>query len=169
MTQFILESLNNMVKIYIPKGETIARKTLHGAINGLYKPYSDAERIQFNPMGFSYVVHIRLLLLMYLTTLPLAFVEKLGYETILVYWVVTYALMSLEMLAVGVENPFGHERTDLRLFQYNILMRDSVLESWEEWDRNLEAGQNELQLIDSYSRFGTVMDNEQQSKWFLFY
>lgn len=102
MPLYVLESLSSMVLLYC-SGEDVpntSQKTMIKAIVALHKPYSECERIQNNPCAFAYVAHLRLLLVTYLTTLPLALVEAMGFSTIPVCCVITYALMSLEMLAV---------------------------------------------------------------------
>jgi len=118
MPLYILESISQMIETYCTEIPAAIRKRLHDSITDLYKPYTDTERISSNPMGYSYVAHIRLLLVMYLVSLPLALVETMGFVTIPVYVSITYALMSVEMLAVEVENPFGYQTSDLRLLRY---------------------------------------------------
>lgn len=164
---FVLETISQMLRAY---GEKLDRKVyskLHGNIIALYTPYSEVERINLNPMGFAYVVHLRLLLMTYLTSLPLALVEQMGYATIPVFWVIAYSLMSLEMLAVEVENPFGYQGSDLRLFKYNTVLKDTVLESWHFWlkDTGSEIQNDEEEL--KYERFGQEEEEEPiMHEWF---
>lgn len=154
MTSFILESLSQMIHNYGENIESPWQRKLQDLIASLYKPYSEAERISENPMGFAYVTHVRLLLVLYLISLPLALVEQLGYSTIPVFWVISYALMSVEMLAVEVESPFGYQGSDLRLYQYNILTRDLVLQSWKHWCDGEGDFQNTLNYEEEYKSFG---------------
>lgn len=170
MPLYILESLSQMIEVY---GEDISDKVknkFHNIVLTLYKPYSECERINVNPMSFSYVAHVRLLLVTYLTTLPLALVEQMGFSTIPVFWVITYALMSLEMLAVEVENPFGYQGSDLRLYQYNVLMKDSILESWKRWQSDLTKTTKQANVEEKYSSFGDELhQDEKKSPWFVYW
>ena len=112
---------------------------LQGALSSLYAPYGETERIKQSPCTLSYVTHLRVLLVAYLVTLPLALVEQMGLAAIPVAWVVCYALMSLEMLAVDVENPFdGQGKSDLRLLAHCRLVKETILESWQRWTENMQ-------------------------------
>jgi len=168
MPLYILESISQMIETYCTEIPAAIRKRLHDSITDLYKPYTDTERISSNPMGYSYVAHIRLLLVMYLVSLPLALVETMGFVTIPVYVSITYALMSVEMLAVEVENPFGYQTSDLRLFEYNVLMKDAVLESWRYWLRDVAALQGEQSRLRGYDGFGREVE-EEEITWDSFY
>lgn len=167
---FVLENISQMIEAYGADISQSARSVLHSQIISLYEPYSEIDRINFNPMGFAYVAHLRLLLMMYLATLPLALVEQMGYTTIPVFWVIAYALMSLEMLAVEVENPFGFQGSDLRLFKYNTLLRDTVLESWHGWLHNSAAKHtDDMEEEEKYAKFGTDMSDDVHSNLFEFW
>lgn len=154
MPLFVLDSLGQMVKEYYQNVPSHIGSNLSRSISALYRPYCETERIAENPMGFAYVAHMRLLLVIYLTTLPLALVEQMGYTTIPVFWVIAYSLMSLEMLAVEVENPFGYQGSDLRLHQYNIILRDNIMQSWKYWVSDLEKIQQEEVRLENYTDFG---------------
>jgi len=126
-----------------PNVDLPTSSALYGAVQGLLVPYGDCERIKQSPIVLSYVAHMRALLVAYLVTLPLALVENLGWETIPVIWVVCLALMSLEMLAVDVENPFdGTGKSDLPLNEQCYLMKEIVLESWQRWLKNATLNNN---------------------------
>jgi putative membrane protein len=49
----------------------------------------------------------------YVTTLPLAFVNAFGYYSSLVSIFVFYVLVSIEILAEEIEDPFGNDHNDL--------------------------------------------------------
>ena len=101
MPLFVIDSLTSMVQEYCDEVCTRhALKSMYNSLEALYAPYGECERIRNNPCAFAYVAHLRLLLVSYLVTLPLAMVEQMGYSTIPVFWVICYGLMSLEMLAV---------------------------------------------------------------------
>ena len=51
----------------------------------------------------------------YVTTLPLAFVTQFGYFSALIATFVFYVLVSMEVLAEEIEDPFGVDDNDLPL------------------------------------------------------
>lgn len=104
MPLYIIENLVVMVRKYCEsKVSGLALKRMVVSLEGLYAAYGTMERIKQSPAAFAYVSHLRFLLIMYLTTLPLALVEQMGFTTIPVFWVICYSLMSLEMMAVEGE------------------------------------------------------------------
>lgn len=170
MPSYILESLGQMIELYGADVSEKIKNSFHKTLIALYKPYSECERINVNPMSYSYVAHVRLLLVTYLSTLPLALVEQMGFSTIPVFWVIAYALMSLEMLAVEVENPFGYQGSDLRLYQYNVLMKDSILESWKRWKNDLTKATELAKVEEKYNAFGEEPhEDEEKSPWFVYW
>lgn len=101
MPLFVIENLVVMVREYCEgKASTFTIKRCYISLEQLYGAYGEMEKIKQSPCAFAYVAHLRFLLITYLITLPLALVEQMGYSTILVYWVICYGLMSLEMMAV---------------------------------------------------------------------
>lgn len=154
MPLFVLESLTTMVRKYCQDTcDPNAVRKMYASLAELVEPYGECERIRYNPFAFAYIAHLRLLLVTYIVTLPLALVEQMGFSTIPVFWVICYSLMSLEMLAVEVENPFGHGRSDLRLHEYNLLIKETLLESWERWQMNLEPATESLDVQEKYVHF----------------
>ncbi len=101
MPLYLIENIVVMVRKYCDnKCPAFALKRMYISIEGLYAAYGTMEKIKQSPCAFAYVAHLRFLLITYLTTLPLALVEQMGFSTIPVFWVICYALMSLEMMAV---------------------------------------------------------------------
>lgn len=73
------------------------------------------ERIQFTPMPFAYMVHLRRALIVYCFTLPFALLDKYGWATLLIVMVVSYIMFGIEEIGVEIENPFGVDENDLPL------------------------------------------------------
>jgi ion channel-forming bestrophin family protein len=71
------------------------------------------ERIKNTPIPFSYSLFIKKFILIYVTTLPLAFVMQFGYFSALIATFVFYILVSMEVLAEEIEDPFGADDNDL--------------------------------------------------------
>jgi len=73
------------------------------------------ERIRSTPAPYAYVVHLRRALIVYCLTLPLALVERFGWEVIVVTLLISYILFGIEEIGVEIENPFGTTVNDLQL------------------------------------------------------
>lgn len=71
------------------------------------------ERIKNTPIPFSYSLFIKKFIFIYVTTLPLAFVTIFGYFSALIATFVFYVLVSMEVLAEEIEDPFGVDDNDL--------------------------------------------------------
>jgi predicted membrane chloride channel (bestrophin family) len=54
-----------------------------------------------------------------------------------VFLVISYSLMGLEMMAVTVEDPFGHEESDLRISNFNTEIADMLQGSYRRWQKSM--------------------------------
>ena len=81
------------------------------------KTFSDiigaCERIKNTPIPYSHSMFLKKFIFIYVTTLPLAFVNTFGYYSSLVSIFVFYVLVSMEILAEEIEDPFGKDDNDL--------------------------------------------------------
>lgn len=73
------------------------------------------ERIRSTPLPFAYAVHLRRALIVYCFTLPLALVQKYGWDTVPVTLLIAYVLFGIEEIGVEIEDPFGSDVNDLPL------------------------------------------------------
>ncbi|MBS0206534.1 MAG: bestrophin family protein [Planctomycetes bacterium] len=73
------------------------------------------ERIRNTPAPFGYVVHLRRALIIYCLTLPLALIQRFGWETIPVTLIISYVMFGIEEIGVEIENPFELTINDLQL------------------------------------------------------
>lgn len=71
------------------------------------------ERIKATPIPYSYSLFIKKFIVLYVTTLPLAFVTIFGYWSAFIATFVFYILVSMEVLAEEIEDPFGSDANDL--------------------------------------------------------
>jgi putative membrane protein len=71
------------------------------------------ERIRNTPIPFSYSLFIKKFIFIYVLTMPLAFVPLFGYFSAFISTFVFYALVSMELLAEEIEDPFGFDENDL--------------------------------------------------------
>ncbi len=84
------------------------------------------ERIQSTPMPFSYNLFLKKFIFIYVTTLPLGFVSTFGYGTILLSVFIFYVLVSIELLAEEIEDPFGFDDNDLALDELCVKIKTNV-------------------------------------------
>jgi putative membrane protein len=82
-------------------------------LNPLLDSMGACERIKNTPIPFSYSLFLKKFIFIYVTTLPLAFVTVFGYYSALIATFVFYVLVSMEVLAEEIEDPFGTDDNDL--------------------------------------------------------
>jgi putative membrane protein len=71
------------------------------------------ERIRNTPIPYSYMMYVKKFIFIYIVTLPFAFVTQSGYLTIPIVVIITFVLMSVELIAEEIEDPFGRDLNDL--------------------------------------------------------
>jgi putative membrane protein len=81
--------------------------------NALMDSLGACERIKNTPIPFSYSLFLKKFIFVYVTTLPLAFITIFGYFSALIATFVFYVLVSMEVLAEEIEDPFGTDDNDL--------------------------------------------------------
>jgi len=84
-------------------------------LDNLIDSLGACERILNTPIPFSYSLFFKKFIFLYVVTMPLAFVELFQYWSVLISTFVFYALVSMEILAEEIEDPFGMDDNDLPL------------------------------------------------------
>lgn len=82
-------------------------------ISGFLDVCGGCERIKNTPIPYSYSSFIKKFIILYVLALPVAFVINLGLFMIPLTIFVYYVLMSLEMIAEEIEDPFNNEENDI--------------------------------------------------------
>jgi ion channel-forming bestrophin family protein len=82
-------------------------------LNNLMDSCGACERIKNTPIPFSYSLFLKKFIFIYVVTLPIAFVSSFGYFSALIATFVFYVLVSMEVLAEEIEEPFGTDDNDL--------------------------------------------------------
>lgn len=95
-------------------------------INNFLNCLGACERIKNTPIPFSYSLFIKKFIFIYVTTLPLAFVTIFGYFSALIATFVFYVLVSMEVLAEEIEDPFGIDDNDLPADQICERIKNNV-------------------------------------------
>ncbi len=86
------------------------------------------ERIRNTPIPYNYSMYIKQFIFIYLITLPFAFVTTSGYITIPIVTLVTFVLLSVELIAEEIEAPFGLDINDLPTDELAVKIDDNVRE-----------------------------------------
>jgi len=86
------------------------------------------ERIKNTPIPYSYSSFLKKFIFVFVVTLPLSFVPSFGYYSALVSIFVFYVLVSMEILAEEIEDPFGKDENDLPTDDLCQKIKDNVKE-----------------------------------------
>jgi putative membrane protein len=97
-------------------------------MNSLVDSIGGCERIKNTPIPYSYSLFIKKFIFIYVITLPLAFVNQFSYFSSLIATFVFYALVSMEVLAEEIEDPFGEDDNDLPTDQICERIKQNVNE-----------------------------------------
>ena len=95
------------------------------------------ERIKNTPIPFSYNTYMKIFILIYTAVLPIAFVNVLGYYTIVLGMFEFFFLIGVEMMAEEIEDPFEDMSNDLPTLTLSEKIKNDVheiLELYEEVD-----------------------------------
>jgi ion channel-forming bestrophin family protein len=96
------------------------------------KEFSDilggCERIKNTPIPYSYTMYIKQFIFIYVITLPFAFVTTSGYITVPIVVLITFVLLSVELIAEEIEDPFGKDINDLPTDELSAKIKDNVRE-----------------------------------------
>jgi putative membrane protein len=96
------------------------------------KQFSDilgaCERIKNTPIPYSYTMYIKKFIFIYILTLPFGFVTIAEYMTIPIVILISYVLLSVELIAEEIEDPFGMDVNDLPTDELSVKIRDNVRE-----------------------------------------
>lgn len=86
------------------------------------------ERIKNTPIPYSYSMFIKKFIFIYIITLPFGFVTTFEYMTIPTVLLVTFVLLSVELIAEEIEDPFGRDVNDLPTDELAKKIEDNVKE-----------------------------------------
>ena len=122
--------------MYERTNELYIRKTISGDhlinIDKELKDFIDlmgaCERIRNTPIPYSYTMYIKKFIFIYIITLPFGFIPTFGYFTIPTVLLVSFVLLSVELIAEEIEDPFGKDINDLPTDELSGKIRENVKE-----------------------------------------
>ena len=97
-------------------------------LKGFYDHVGACERIKNTPIPYSYSVFIKKCIFIYGLTIPFAFIHVVGYWNILIVLIAMYFLISIEVIAEEIEEPFGLDINDLPLERLSLTIKTNVEE-----------------------------------------
>lgn len=97
-------------------------------IKGFADIMGACERIKTTPIPYSYSMYIKKFLFIYTMTLPMAFVVDFGYWTVVLVALIFYILVSIELIAEEIEDPFGKDINDLPVERLSMNIKRAVKE-----------------------------------------
>lgn len=129
----IVQMLFKKIKELHQKGDISGEEfiILDKNLNVLMDSCGACERIKNTPIPFSYSLFLKKFIFIYVVTLPLAFVTIFGYFSALIATFVFYVLVSMEVLAEEIEDPFGTDDNDLPTDELALKIKNSVHEIFE--------------------------------------
>ena len=119
-------------KLHAIKNEKRISEEEFLSIDNNLKTFSDiigaCERIRNTPIPYSYSLFLKKFIFLYVITLPLGFVSSFGYYTPAISIFIFYVLVSMEVLAEEIEDPFGKDANDLPTGDLSKKIRANVQE-----------------------------------------
>jgi ion channel-forming bestrophin family protein len=115
--------------------------SLEEKLDSLLVSLGGCERIRKTPIPFAYVVHLKGLLGVFSTTMPLGLIEGMGWASVFATLFVSFAFLGIEEIGVEIEDPFGEDPNDLPLDDICSGIERSLLYILEQSNRMaVEAG-----------------------------
>lgn len=86
---------------------------LDNQLSGFMEVCGGCERIKNTPIPYSYSSFLNKFILLYVLALPVAYVVSIGYFMVPLTMFIYYVLMSLEIIAEEIEDPFNNDENDI--------------------------------------------------------
>ncbi len=126
ISSMMYERVNDLYKDKAISGEQLY------VVDKELKQFSDilgaCERIRNTPIPYSYTMYIKKFIFIYILTLPFGFVTIAEYMTIPIVVLISYVLLSVELIAEEIEDPFGNDVNDLPTDELSLKIKDNVKE-----------------------------------------
>ena len=82
-------------------------------INGFMDVCGGCERIKNTPIPYSYIVFLKKFIALFVFSLPIGYVFTLGYWVVPLTAFIFYVLVSIELIAEEIEDPFNNDPNDI--------------------------------------------------------
>lgn len=111
-------------------------------ISSIVAAYGKMETIRITPMPIAHLIHQKQVLALFCCVLPFAMVDEMGWWTILIVTLVTFTLYGIEGIGCQLEDPFGHDRNDIKM---DAIVEDTRVEIFtllDEWKRMVQRDEH---------------------------
>jgi putative membrane protein len=126
ISALMYERVNNLYKRGVFTGDQLIN------LDKELKDFTDiigaCERIRNTPIPYSYMMYVKKFIVIYIATLPFGFVTAHGYYTVPIVVLISFVLMSVELIAEEIEDPFGRDVNDLPIDEISVKIKDNVRE-----------------------------------------
>jgi putative membrane protein len=113
--------------------------TLEHQLIALQDDLGALERIKATPLPLVYVTHLRTWLVLFLFSMPFIWQSSLGWATIPVVFLTSFAMLGLEGAAVEMESPWTHRTNHLSMDAYCLLLLSNIQQIiQEDADRRMD-------------------------------
>lgn len=135
---FILLELSKYVQRLIQEGYMNGQQMI--VIDRDVKILTDVlgacERIRNTPIPMGYAIHLKRILLIYVISLPISFVESLEFWAVPIAGIVFYTMVGIELVGEEIEDPFGTDPNDLPMDALTHKIKANVIELMSEAETN---------------------------------
>lgn len=151
-----LPEKNEPYKITDSTVEMAVTVTISGRIGSLRQLVAKIKTIKSFPVVGSYTRHQRLMIVVWLVVLPFAMTKETGFFTILWAPLISYGILGLESIANSLMDPFGPEKTDVRVDKQLAATANAVIEAVNSiaWDTDYHVRESQ---IDEEPRLGAML------------
>ncbi|KAF2468765.1 uncharacterized protein BDR25DRAFT_326488 [Lindgomyces ingoldianus] len=106
---------------------------LSAQINSLVDAYGKMETIRSTPIPVAHLIHQKQVLALFNCILPFATVDDFGWYAVPIVAIVSFTLYGIEGIGVQLEDPFGHDKNDIKMDGIIEDTRQEVMVLLEEW------------------------------------
>ncbi|MCJ1447304.1 MAG: hypothetical protein MMC23_007815 [Stictis urceolatum] len=114
-------------------------------LNNLVDAYTKMETIRLTPVPVALLIHQKQVLALFGAVLPFAMVHDQGWWAIPITALVVFTLYGIDGIATQLEDPFGFDRSDIRMDCIVEDIRAEELVLLDEWKR---VGEGEGERVD---------------------
>ncbi|MCX8492292.1 MAG: bestrophin family protein [Cyclobacteriaceae bacterium] len=126
LSSLIYQRVNSLYKKNVITGDQLL--LLDREMKEFSEILGACERIKNTPIPYSYKMYFKQFIFIYVITLPFAFVTTSGFLTIPIVLIITFVLLSIELIAEEIEDPFGKDMNDLPTDELSAKIRENVTE-----------------------------------------
>lgn len=126
LSSMMYERVNDLYKEKKLSGEQLY--TVDKELKEFSNILGACERIRNTPIPYSYTMYIKKFIFIYILTLPFGFVTIAEYMTVPIVILISYVLLSVELIAEEIEDPFGNDVNDLPTDELSVKIKDNVRE-----------------------------------------